>query len=751
MAVAMAPATPSQSVHETAAQEMVLISAAKSENVNEKHLRNGPHLAIERKSTLPLSQISLHLLSSALTCVILGLCVRNVYFADLTQPDLNMRLNAFQFVARFHEFLIAASMSSIVLYHLRYELVSGKGLPFGLVTSGFQVSSPQFLFQRSFWRAARSPACRTRTLFVATLLFLTATLTVLSGPSSAILVVPQINWWLMKDPFSSTGGQTFISGGPRDVWPASVNSSHVPSTCDPMAVLVDGGCPYASMSDLCGWASDWINNGASPNMTFRSSVESTRYLSASYVKNQTDNYAVASTAMNDQTKQLGYLWVYAQRHNLSMAGAGRPLLSMSRPNQQRVLKPLVQVECSDPYDISDINSVNVTFPLDQIAFHPSRVYSLEDRTIQINATHWNSRGHVQFEWTDLPMTGEMPVLGALVGMTFTNPQMTPYFPGLDSNSLPRALMACTMYSTWIPTSISLDPMADNIVILSDPDPADIVSSPDKMAETQDLYIDLSYAAAVNANLAGFDPPFTVMEYILRWFYLLAYQDVGYFDGFWGARWPWLIASMISLQMTDAVARITADESIAVVWHQDPSGSLSSDATYAMNINNMNHFYGLYDYPSQGDISFPDYARALPDRYTEIEWSVRRFGYAWSFHSITTYLATIVVLLHIVMVVAHTAIATFRCWRCRSWSTLLEMMALALQSPPNELLEGTTAGINDSETYIQRMRIRESVDGESVAMVIERVAGRFKGTGKNKRSENSEVSKYEKLKAGKKYL
>ncbi|KAJ9604544.1 hypothetical protein H2200_010657 [Cladophialophora chaetospira] len=719
---------------ETTEQELMPMRAIGRQDDGDKILRNGPNTAIRLRFGLPLAQIVLHLSSVALTCTILALCWKNIYFADLTRPALNMRLNAFQFVARFHEFLVAASLGSIVLHHLRYELVTAKGLPYGFIASGFQLSTPQFLFSRSFWRASFTRRYKRRTSVIAMLLFVAATLTALSGPSSAILVVPQVNWWPMKDPFSGTGGLTFLSGTHADLWPPFVNASAVPEGCDPMSIRVDGFCPYALMTDLSFWASDWINNEAEPNMTVRSSTGSSRYLTSSYPKNQTNGYAVATTAMGDQARDLSSLWVYANRHGLEMASAGRPLLSMLLGSGKKVMKPLIQVQCSDPRDISEVDFIDMTFPTDQLAFNPDRGDYPALLISRIDASLWRNRTDVQFNWTELPSKGTRPVLGALVGMTFLNPQDTSYFPDTKSDVV-RALMACTMDSRWTPTSISLDPAADNIVILSDPDPASIVSSSAKMKETQDLHIDLSYAALTNAPLEGTtDPSWTVMEYILRWFYVVD----GYVDGWWGAKWPWMIATTISLQMADAIARLTHDDSIAVVWHQNPSGGLSG--SYTMNLANMNHFGGVIEYPNQDTVSFPDYARSNPDLFTEVVWTIRRFGYAWSFRSVTTYLATTVVVLHIVLVVVHMSVVMTRRWECRSWSTLIEFLTLAFQSPRTTVLEGTSAGIEDSSTYAQRVGIRESEDRRSVVLV----AG-------DAQLDSDSLLKNTKLKAGKKYL
>jgi hypothetical protein len=49
----------------------------------------------------------------------------------------------------------------------------------------------------------------------------------LSGSLSAILVVPQADWCQINDPFSGTGGVTFLADSYADMFPPSLNASSV--------------------------------------------------------------------------------------------------------------------------------------------------------------------------------------------------------------------------------------------------------------------------------------------------------------------------------------------------------------------------------------------------------------------------------------------------------------------------------------------------------------------------------------------
>ena len=80
-----------------------------------------------------------------MTLGILQLSFRTVFWADLGDTvSQNAALNALQFVAKFHEICIVISLSEIVLHRIQFEL-NGEGIPFGLLASGYSVSSITFL------------------------------------------------------------------------------------------------------------------------------------------------------------------------------------------------------------------------------------------------------------------------------------------------------------------------------------------------------------------------------------------------------------------------------------------------------------------------------------------------------------------------------------------------------------------------------------------------------------------------------
>ena len=97
-----------------------------------------------------LFQILLHLVPVGLSFAILQLSFRNIYWrgaggsgsGHLRRYSTNEVLSILQIVAKVHEILIVLSLSYIVLYYLRRQLISAEGVSFGCVYSSFLFCLP---------------------------------------------------------------------------------------------------------------------------------------------------------------------------------------------------------------------------------------------------------------------------------------------------------------------------------------------------------------------------------------------------------------------------------------------------------------------------------------------------------------------------------------------------------------------------------------------------------------------------------
>lgn len=137
-----------------------------------------------------------HIPPIAITLTLLGLYIREIRWGYLTSEQLN----ALQFAAKAHEILILVSLTDILLQHIYYGLLCGdEGIPLGFLSAPFYLGSPlQYLFSWEFWAGFLQPGIRsgqTRPWITGTVIIVTILLSVAAAPLSAIVMIPREGWW----------------------------------------------------------------------------------------------------------------------------------------------------------------------------------------------------------------------------------------------------------------------------------------------------------------------------------------------------------------------------------------------------------------------------------------------------------------------------------------------------------------------------------------------------------------------------
>ena len=102
----------------------------------------------------------------------------------------------YQLGAKIHEMTIQASLAAIIFSHVRHELTLGKGVPFGALFSGLQINQISYLWSMELWGSMKSSHLSSRrklTLLVT--IVVCFVLAVTAGPSSAILLIPRLDYW----------------------------------------------------------------------------------------------------------------------------------------------------------------------------------------------------------------------------------------------------------------------------------------------------------------------------------------------------------------------------------------------------------------------------------------------------------------------------------------------------------------------------------------------------------------------------
>lgn len=120
----------------------------------------------------------------------------------------------YQFGAKFHEITAQASIAAIVFSYVRHEMSLGQGLPFGALFSGLQVSQLSYLWSMEFWGSICSKHLPLRRrIGMAVVITFAFILAAAVGPSSAILLIPRLDYW----PAGST--DIWLNITAQDLWP----------------------------------------------------------------------------------------------------------------------------------------------------------------------------------------------------------------------------------------------------------------------------------------------------------------------------------------------------------------------------------------------------------------------------------------------------------------------------------------------------------------------------------------------------
>ena len=120
----------------------------------------------------------------------------------------------YQFGAKVHEMTAQASLAVIVFSYIRYEMSLGKGLPFGALFSGLQISQASYLWSMEFWGSLCSGKLPfRRKVEMALIMSVAIVLAATVGPSSAILLIPRLDYW----PAGSTS--IWLNTTSQGLWP----------------------------------------------------------------------------------------------------------------------------------------------------------------------------------------------------------------------------------------------------------------------------------------------------------------------------------------------------------------------------------------------------------------------------------------------------------------------------------------------------------------------------------------------------
>lgn len=148
-------------------------------------------VAVRKDRTIALLRSLIHLvpIGFALFEIILNW---NTYYVGASTYNQAI----YQLLAKVHEIMIQASLAVVLFSYVRHEITKGTGLPLGALVSGLQINQIAYLWSVEFWGTVRSKRLRLRDKLALLGLILSCfILASLSGPSSAVLLIPRLDFW----------------------------------------------------------------------------------------------------------------------------------------------------------------------------------------------------------------------------------------------------------------------------------------------------------------------------------------------------------------------------------------------------------------------------------------------------------------------------------------------------------------------------------------------------------------------------
>lgn len=393
--------------------------------------------------------------------------------------------------------------------------LTGSGLPLGMVANAFELGSAQFLRRKSFWSSLWTvdPATKKRFPFRAFWLvsLLSTMLVLVSGPSSAIAVIPTLDYFDLSQPFDKPMMPYYIWNH-STLWPEVVSTASLPTLdlANPQTF-----CNTTSGSNQCpGYGFPFISEFAwsllfqssdtgvnfsivddngdggrvvatrSCNSTFDGRASSTsintflsRALTA-YVSESVycvecpqsvcrnifkapDAFPSFSVSANAQSISNYIQWRYARFNNDGTAlKSAHPYITLEPSD--KVFAPRVETICSsypnEHFNGQNINVLeNITFP----TFDSSVSLQVPDWAYKYTRPYLNQPN---FTFVEIPTNSGslVPSLGVVMAI----PEIK--YPDNDTENPHQTTntYVCSIYSQWVPIRVWYEPLISSEVSYS---------------------------------------------------------------------------------------------------------------------------------------------------------------------------------------------------------------------------------------------------------------------------------------------
>lgn len=652
-----------------------------------RHGRQEPRkVAIQQSFISALLGTLIHIIPVSTIVIIVTLNLRGNLFRFLVLDFLDSSsdwLQALQYVAKVHDLFMMASLMTMVFSVVSSELCLHKGLPYGAIFSGLQISHPTFLWSQEFWGLLTSDEIpKTVILRMGFTIFGAIILGLAVGPASANLMIPRMRTY-------QVGTTSFwLNATESSLFPAILEGSMVHPSC---ANLSDESSLWAVQMDACpsiGWEelTEFAELPESPMISdgylwpegllvdfndfnytelrgyYSDSIRAIYSTPSEFSQmNGIYNWSQSSMVTTQNAAHAEALFAVKQMWNFVTQSSRKAYMASTSYHTMSSVQPYAAVMCTDSSNLDNFTKYSTD---------GAQVVPFQDDSYNIyNVTSLNLT-----ELLEKQGNAKNP---SLVFVDLTN--LTSLVNDLNDVSLgaviinsDRTFTSCIIHSGWASTNLNIsEAFVQSRSDISNMSPRHATISP-SWANFLNPIVEASGVSVFDSLLTNFidasqDP---------------ALSRVDFYEGVLGA----------------LVANGMANFGIGVTF-QGNSPKVDTSLSYSADHN-------YFIKPSDADAKGWN------------EWRVKHFvsGLTFSSEGVVIKLSIAVLLVYAALAVTHSLYMLWLGHSSSSWQSVSELTTLALVSQPPEdaNLKNTSAGIYGVSVFQKVVRIavvnKEQVDG-----------------------------------------
>ncbi|KAM0804319.1 hypothetical protein BDR22DRAFT_959977 [Usnea florida] len=649
----------------------------------------------------------------------------------------------YQFGAKAHEIAIEASLSAIVFSYVRYELMLGSGIPFGALFSGLQVPQASYLWSMEFWGTVCSRIISLKSkvrllVVITTSVFLAA----IAGPSSAILLVPRLDYW--------PGGSTniWINSTSDSLWPSTTNASDVPKQCLDVGIsdVEAFSCPahgweavqdytYTTLNGLDKEYQALAGGMAGPEWILVTGRNSHRRLSMTVGNDEPEGFdpypvlaTIQQTAVADALTETGELWLGAVS-NVSTKGHGTVL---SRQNSVHAVshgyhQPYTKVSCGLDYIHGPSDESAIAFPITpgiqaspdvyRAEYNDSilGVYSLLYPNVtknQLLSTPGSPEDY-RLRWVELPQD---PFNGSAIGAVIISPR--------SPTNLTQEILVCNVGAGWGSSHINTSSFAGGTTFTAsivNPSAYEVNDGPNP---DQDSQVSQAEELAADTVIEYWEPFFPEKPVIVTEAWAI------YLNPFLSSLNTTVINALMSttppFEEFSTTVKLLVGKWILAGLVANGLASIGATSTLQGNIKTIKnpdgstHIDGEYWFAGKGNMFIVNPEESIDWVKLRVDSTIE--GYAYNIRGTSPKVAITFLLIYCVIALSHVLYAGISGISSTCWDSIGEVTALAMNSTPTILLKNTCAGILELNIFkipvrVLAFRDDEAGDGEHLELVF----------------------------------